>query len=171
LLLPSETRGPEAITFAHHIRSASGEYMRKKILIVEDNEDVALAFTVRFAGAGFEVRSVQTAVEGIKAIDLFEPDLVLLDLLVPGGGGYSVLKALRKAPHTERVPVIVMTGVEDKEYKARIRSFGVSAFVDKPCDPERLMAMTREYLVVGPKIEERILVKTRARRGRTSVES
>jgi two-component system chemotaxis response regulator CheY len=139
--------------------------MRKKILIVEDNEDVALAFTVRFAGAGFEVRSVQTAAEGVKAIDLFEPDFVLLDLLVPGGGGYSVLKALRKAPHTERVPVIVMTGLEDKEYKAKIRALGVSAFVEKPCDPERLMTMTRELLDAAPKIEDRILVKTRPRRG------
>jgi DNA-binding response OmpR family regulator len=144
--------------------------MRKKILIVEDNEDVALAFTVRFAGAGFEVRSVQTAVDGLKAIDLFEPDFVLLDLLVPGGGGYSVLKALRKAPHTERVPVIVMTGLEDKEYRAKIRSLGVNAFLEKPCDPERLMAMTREFLEVAPKIEDRILVKTRARRARASAE-
>jgi two-component system chemotaxis response regulator CheY len=139
--------------------------MRKKILIVEDNEDVALAFTVRFAGAGFEVRSVQTAAEGVKAVDLFEPDLVLLDLLVPGGGGYSVLKALRRAPHTERVPVIVMTGLDDKEYKAKIRALGVSAFLEKPCDPDRLMSMTRELLDAAPRIEDRILVKTRPRRG------
>jgi two-component system chemotaxis response regulator CheY len=139
--------------------------MRKKILIVEDNEDVALAFTVRFAGAGFEVRSVQTAAEGVKAVDLFEPDLVLLDLLVPGGGGYSVLKALRRAPHTERVPVIVMTGLDDQEYKAKIRALGVSAFLEKPCDPDRLMSMTRELLDAAPRIEDRILVKTRPRRG------
>jgi DNA-binding response OmpR family regulator len=139
--------------------------MRKKILIVEDNEDAALALTVRVAGAGFEARSVQTAAEGLKAIDLFEPDLVLLDLLVPGGGGFSVLKALREAPHTRLVPVIVMTGFEDREYKARIRSLGVNAFLEKACDPERLMAMIRELVEVSPRIEERILVKTRARRG------
>ena len=146
--------------------------MRKKILIVEDNEDVALGLTVRFAGAGFEVRSVATAVEGIKAIDLFEPDLVLLDLLVPGGGGYSVLKALRRAPHTAHVPVVVMTGLDDKEYKDKIRSLGVNAFLEKPCDPERLMSMSRDLLDVAPRIEERILVKTRAKRaGRAPVES
>ena len=138
--------------------------MRKKILIVEDNEDVALGLTVRFAGAGFEVRSVATAVEGIKAIDLFEPDLVLLDLLVPGGGGYSVLKALRHAPHTGHVPVVVMTGLDDKDYKDKIRALGVNAFVEKPCDPERLMAMSRDLLDIAPRIEERILVKTRAKR-------
>jgi len=140
--------------------------MRKKILIVEDNEDVALGLTVRFAGAGFEVRSVSTATDGLKAIDLFEPDLVLLDLLVPEGGGFSVLKALRRSPHTGRVPVIVMTGLDDKEYRDKIRSLGVSAFLEKPCDPERLMEMTRDMLDLAPKIEERILVKTRARRGR-----
>ncbi len=146
--------------------------MRKKILIVEDNEDVALGLTIRFAGAGFEVRSVATAVDGMKAIDLFEPDLVLLDLLVPGGGGYSVLKALRRAPHTGHVPVIIMTGLDDKEYKDKIRALGVNAFLEKPCDPERLMAMARDLLDIAPRIEERILVKTRARRaGRASVES
>jgi len=140
--------------------------MRKKILIVEDNEDVALGLTVRFAGAGFEVRSVSTAPDGVKALDLFEPDLLLLDLLVPEGGGFSVLKALRSSPHTGRVPVIVMTGLDDKEYRDKIRSLGVSAFLEKPCDPERLMEMTRDLLDLAPKIEERILVKTRARRDR-----
>ncbi|HZI89313.1 MAG TPA: response regulator [Candidatus Polarisedimenticolia bacterium] len=145
--------------------------MRKRVLIVEDNEDVALGLTVRFAGAGFEVRSVSTAADGIKAIDLFEPDLVLLDLLVPGGGGYAVLKALRKAPHMERVPVIVMTGLDDKDYKDRIRALGVSAYLEKPCDPDRLMTMSRELLDLVPRIEERILVKPRARRGgRASIE-
>jgi DNA-binding response OmpR family regulator len=64
-----------------------------------------------------------------------------------------------------------MTGLDDKEYKAKIRSLGVSAFLEKPCDPERLMAMTRELLETAPKIEDRILVKTRPRRGgRASVE-
>lgn len=144
--------------------------MRKRILIVEDNEDVALGLTVRFAGAGFEVRSVANASEGLKAIDLFEPELVLLDLLVPGGGGYSVLKALRRAPHTGNVPVIVMTGLEDKEYKDKIRALGVNAFLEKPCDPQRLMTMTRELLDLAPRIEERILVKTRARRARAPIE-
>ena len=139
--------------------------MRKKILIVEDNEDVALGLTVRFAGAGFEVRSVTNATDGVKAIDLFEPELVLLDLLVPGGGGFAVLQAMRRAPHTSNVPVIVMTGLDDKVYRDRIRALGVNAFLDKPCDPERLMTMTRDLLDVAPRIEERILVKTRARRG------
>src|SRR5258705_4477276 len=87
---------------------AAGEPMRKKILIVEDNEDVALGLTVRFAGAGFEVRSVTNATDGVKAIDLFEPELVLLDLLVPGGGGFAVLNAMRRATPTSNVPVIVM---------------------------------------------------------------
>lgn len=145
--------------------------MRKKILIVEDNEDVALGLTVRFAGSGFEVRSVTTAPEGLRAIDLFEPNLVLLDLLVPGGGGFSVLKALRKAPHTGNVPVIVMTGLEDREYKEKIRTLGVNAFLEKPCDPERLLTISRELLDIAPRIEEKILVKTRSRRGsRESVE-
>ena len=145
--------------------------MRKKILIVEDNEDVALGLTVRFAGAGFEVRSVTNATYGVKAIDLFEPELVLLDLLVPGGGGFAVLKAMRRAPHTSNVPVIVMTGLDDKDYRDRIRALGVNAFLNKPCDPERLMTMTRDLLDAAPRIEERILVKTRARRGkRESIE-
>ena len=138
--------------------------MAKKILIVEDNEDVALGLTVQFAGAGFEVRSVATAVDAVKAIDLFEPGLVILDLLIPGGGGYSVLKALKSAPHTSRVPVIVVTGLEDREYKERIRAFGVSAFMVKPCDPDALITKVRELLDIAPKIEERILIKARQRR-------
>ncbi len=138
--------------------------MRKKILIVEDNEDVALALTVRLAGVGFEVRSVASAPEALKAIDLFEPDLVVLDLLVPGGGGFSVLKALRASPHTSRVPVIVMTGLEDKDYKERIRALGVGAFLGKPCEPDELITRAKELLDLVPKIEEKILVKTRSRR-------
>ncbi len=138
--------------------------MRKKVLIVEDNEDVALGITIRLAGAGFDVRSVTTATEAIKAIDIFEPDLVILDLLVPKGGGYSVLKALRGASHTRMVPVIVMTGVEDEDYKKRIRDLGVSAFLEKPSEPGALIQIMRE-LMDAPKIEDRILIKSRARRG------
>jgi len=144
--------------------------MAKRILLVEDNEDVALALTVRLAGAGFEVRSMDTATGGIKALDVFEPDLVLLDLLVPEGGGFSVLKALRKAPHTRRVPVIVMTGLEDRDYEAKIRTLGVNALLYKPCDPEALLAMAREMLDLVPKIDDRILVKTRRRRAGNAVE-
>jgi two-component system chemotaxis response regulator CheY len=144
--------------------------MAKRILLVEDNEDVALALTVRLAGAGFEVRSMDTATGGIKALDVFEPDLVLLDLLVPEGGGFSVLKALRKAPHTRRVPVIVMTGLEDRDYEAKIRTLGVNALLYKPCDPEALLAMAREMLDLVPKIDDRILVKTRRRGARNAVE-
>ncbi len=146
--------------------------MAKKILIVEDNEDAALATTVQFAGAGFEVRSVSTAMDAVKAIDLFEPDLVILDLLIPGGGGYSVLKALRSAPHTSRVPVIVVTGLEDREYKERIRAFGIGAFLVKPCEPDALITKARELLDIAPKIEERILIKSRPRRrGDATVQS
>jgi two-component system chemotaxis response regulator CheY len=144
--------------------------MAKRILLVEDNEDVALALTVRLAGAGFEVRSMDTATGGIKALDVFEPDLVLLDLLVPEGGGFSVLKALRKAPHTRRVPVIVMTGLEDRDYEAKIRTLGVNALLYKPCDPEALLAIAREMLDLVPKIDDRILVKTRRRGARNAVE-
>ncbi|HYR51373.1 MAG TPA: response regulator [Candidatus Dormibacteraeota bacterium] len=144
--------------------------MAKRVLLVEDNEDVALALTVRLAGAGFEVRSVDTATGGIKALDVFEPDLVLLDLLVPEGGGFSVLKALRKAPHTRRVPVIVMTGLEDRDYEAKIRNLGVNALLYKPCDPEALLAMAREMLDLVPRIDDRILVKTRRTRTRAKAE-
>ena len=81
-----------------------------------------------------------------------------------------MLKALRKAPHTRRVPVIVMTGLEDRDYEAKIRSLGVNALLYKPCDPEALLAMTREMLDLVPRIDDRILVKTRRRRARNAVE-
>jgi len=144
--------------------------MRKKILVVEDNEDVALCLTVRFAGAGFEVRSVTTAPEAIRAIDLFEPELVMLDLLIPGGGGFSVLKALKASPHTSGIPILVMTGLEDRDYKERIRALGVNALLEKPCEPEVLLAKTRELLDIVPKIEEKILIKSRTRK-KASVQS
>jgi DNA-binding response OmpR family regulator len=145
--------------------------MRKKILIVEDNEDVALGLTVRFAGVGFEVRSVASAPEAIRAVDLFEPHLVILDLLIPGGGGFAVLKSLKAAPHTSRVPIIVTTGLDDHDYKERIRSLGVNALLEKPCEPEILLEKTRELLDIAPKIEEKILIKSRTRRGKASVGS
>src|SRR5205823_1587982 len=80
---------PRSFHQSSHTQEKSTD-MAKRVLLVEDNEDVALALTVRLAGAGFDVRSVDTATGGIKALDMFEPDLVLLDLLVPEGGGFSV---------------------------------------------------------------------------------
>ena len=83
---------------------------------------------------------------------------------------FRSLKALRKAPHTRRVPVIVMTALEDRDYEAKIRNLGVNALLYKPCDPEALLAMTREMLDLVPRIDDRILVKTRRRRAKNPAE-
>jgi len=76
----------------------------------------------------------------------FNPDLIMLDLMLPGGDGLVVLKRLWMIPSVKNIPVVVLTGVRDEGYKKKILEAGVSAYVEKPYDVEDLLSKIRGIL-------------------------
>ncbi|MGD1023447.1 MAG: response regulator [Candidatus Sulfotelmatobacter sp.] len=101
-----------------------------KILLVEDSKFLRLATERALARAGYNVTS---AVDGDEALQFARqtlPDLILLDMLLPKMSGPDVLKALKQDPATQAIPVVVMTGMSQKN-AARLQHDGAIGFLEK----------------------------------------
>lgn len=120
-----------------------------KILIVEDESDAAMLLEQRLAQNGLEAVIAHDVIEGIELLRKEEPDLVILDLMLPAGGGATVLKSLRSDPKTARTPVIVLTASHSPGYKQKILEEGVQAYMEKPYDGEELIAAIKGLLKKG----------------------
>ena len=117
-----------------------------KILVVDD-EDIILKILEReLFFDGFDVISAKNGASALVRIYQDQPDLVLLDLLMPVLDGYQVLKEIRANRSTNNLPVIVLTGVSDVESEQAAVKLGANYYVTKPWDPETLHAAIRVAL-------------------------
>lgn len=122
--------------------------MSKKVLIVEDDLDVAKILIVRFRAAGFEIRHVVDGMYAMKEAREFSPNVMVLDLMLPAGGGWGVLRHIRLSSHTSTIPVIVYTGMQDDDRMGEIEELGVQAYFLKPYDPQKIVEKA-EALMAG----------------------
>ena len=125
-----------------------------KILLVEDSKFLRLATERALARAGYEVSS---AIDGEEALRLAReklPDLILLDMLLPKMSGPDVLIALKKDPFTKAIPVVVITGMAQKNAE-RLRQDGAAGFLEKSAleldrGSQKLLTAVREILTKLP---------------------
>jgi len=118
----------------------------KKILIVDDERDIVKALTIRLRGAGYDV---VTAFDGAQAIFVAhkeKPDVILLDIRMPAGDGFSVAEKLRDSTHTLSIPIIFLSGSPEKDAQERAMELGSRFFIKKPYDPEELLDAIRRVL-------------------------
>lgn len=108
--------------------------MSKKILIVEDDMDFANLVGTRLTQAGYATCAAKDGGEALKKIETEKPDLILLDIIMPGMDGYSFLKEMK---NRYSVPVIVLTG--KKYMKELFKTEGVSDYIVKPFEDEDLL--------------------------------
>ncbi|MGB2601741.1 MAG: response regulator [Candidatus Omnitrophota bacterium] len=125
-----------------------GEEKKRKILIVEDEPDAAKVLEKRVLDAGFESVIAYDAYAGIKTIREELPDIILLDLMLPAGGGLSILQNLNLFPGGKPVPVIVITGIGDDTYRQKVMDLGADAYFEKPYESEQIINKIRELLDV-----------------------
>lgn len=113
--------------------------MPKKILIIEDDQDIAMMLATVLRLGGYEAIHAPDAVGATSAANRQHPDAILLDLMLPGGGGLTVLQRLRSMIPTAFIPVIVVTasGITGREETLKA---GAQAFLNKPVDPDELLA-------------------------------
>lgn len=114
--------------------------MPKRILIIEDDRDLASLLAARLIAAGFEVHHAADALMGLQAAQRFTPQLIILDLGLPAGGGRSLLERLRASIVIGAIPVVVLTASEDQALKAQILQLGVAAYMHKPYDATQVLA-------------------------------
>jgi len=109
-----------------------------RILVVDDNIDVAESMSVLLELEGHQVQTVYTAHDALEAARNFQPDVVLLDIGLPGMDGYEVAKRLRAFPETCKVLIIALTGYGREEDRARSKAAGFDQHLVKPVEPEVL---------------------------------
>tara|TARA_B100000315_G_C14368228_1_gene491724 strand:+ start:384 stop:758 length:375 start_codon:yes stop_codon:yes gene_type:complete len=112
---------------------------KKTILIVEDEVDAAKTLAAALKTHDFEVQFAPDAIFGAQEAVEKKPDLILLDLIIPAGGGLAVLERVRNSVHLQGVPVIVLTGSENPIHKGRAEALGISAYRTKPYAIEELI--------------------------------
>jgi len=111
----------------------------KRILIVDDERDIVKALTIRLRRAGYEVVTAFDGAQGIFMAHKEKPDLIILDIRMPAGNGFSVAEKLKESVNTLAIPVIFLTGSPEKNSEEKAMALGARFYVKKPYDPEELL--------------------------------
>jgi DNA-binding response OmpR family regulator len=123
---------------------------KKKIMIVDDDPDIRLALSIRLKANGYEIGlaadSTSAMTIGIKE----KPDLIILDLGLPGGDGFLLMERLKKMPLLERAPIIVLSAWDAATNKERALREGAAAYFQKPENDEALLAAIQRALNEPP---------------------
>ena len=113
--------------------------IRPTILVVDDYPDTLDGWTLSLQGAGFDVVTATDGIEALATAQAIVPDLVVLDLELPGRSGYDVATLLRQNPATRHIPLIAATGFSHEARLERARRVGFDVIMVKPCDPVDLI--------------------------------
>jgi two-component system, cell cycle response regulator DivK len=120
--------------------------MTHVILVVEDNERNLKLLRDVLEYAGYEVRVARTAEDGLTLAAKEPPDLVLMDLQLPGIDGMEALRRLRQNPRTADIPVVAVTAQAMKQDRERILDAGFDGYVEKPISVRTFPDQVRSFL-------------------------
>ena len=121
--------------------------MAETILIIDDEPDALKLFGYAFHRQGYTVLAARSGQEGLDLIAKEPPDLLVLDLMMPGMDGYEVCRRIRENPETKRLPIIVLTAKVDTSDKVAGFEVGADDYVTKPVPLPELLARVRALLV------------------------
>ena len=126
-------------------RQALDSPSRTKVLLVEDDEATCTMYATALRMEGFQVRTAADGLVALQTLEVFEPDVVILDLRLPIASGFEVLHELRASRARGTLPVIAVSGHERGLAQAR-RNPDFYAALQKPFDPNDLIGVTRRAL-------------------------
>jgi two-component system phosphate regulon response regulator PhoB len=109
------------------------------ILVVDDERDITALVAYHLARAGYRVTTAGTGIAALDAVTIDPPDLVVLDLMLPGRSGYDVLDEIRRRETTRDVGVVVLTARRDEADRIRGLAGGADDYLTKPFSPEELV--------------------------------
>lgn len=118
----------------------------KKILIIEDDPDELVSLSQILKRSGYITIGAPTGEEGLKKFKEKKPDLVILDVMLPGIDGWEVLRRIKSGIKSRKVPVIMLTGKSEDEDKIRGYEFGADFYVAKPYNVNTLLPIIREII-------------------------
>jgi two-component system CheB/CheR fusion protein len=115
--------------------------LRKRVLVVDDNVDAAESVAMILRLTGYDVRCTYDGVSALDAAKAYHPDVVVLDIGLPGISGYEVARRLRLDPEFEETPLVAVTGYGQDVDRRRSQSAGIDYHLTKPVDPATLQQL------------------------------
>ena len=112
-----------------------------KILLVEDNKKLSMAVGIRLKANGFTFATCTDAISAVSKAVSFEPDLVMLDINLPGGDGFLVAERLMQLDVTSNTPFIFITASKKSGLREKAMGMGAVGFLEKPFDSNQLMEL------------------------------
>jgi CheY-like chemotaxis protein len=122
----------------------SGPAERRPALVVDDDPNMQRWVGAVLQPAGYQVVTAADAVSALMLVRSSLPELIVLDLGLPAGGGHSFLERLRKLASFQQTPVIVLSGKVTPEARRQLTPLGVTAFLEKPITPQAFLKAVRE---------------------------
>jgi CheY-like chemotaxis protein len=114
--------------------------LRGRVLVADDDPRHRKLMDTVLHAEGYEVRSVESGVAALAAIAGEAPDVLLLDLMMPGMDGFEVVRRLKADPATRRIPIVMVTALDDDASRARLAAAGVVDVLTKPVEHWQLKA-------------------------------
>ncbi len=116
------------------------------VLVIEDEEDILALIHFNLVKSGLHVECALTGEEGYKKARDYKPDLILLDLMLPGMDGLEVCNRLRQAPETKDCPIIMLTAKSEEHDIVKGLGLGADDYITKPFSPQVLLARVRAVM-------------------------
>ncbi len=117
-----------------------------KILLIEDEEDLSKLLLLRFRKAGFEADSANNGKTGLEKAISFHPDLILLDVIMPGMDGWQVCEKIKKTPDLKQTHVFMVTAAPSVELEEKAKLLGADGIIFKPFENQELMNLVSKLI-------------------------
>jgi two-component system phosphate regulon response regulator PhoB len=151
--VPTPTAGPLDLMELELVDEAEGDGVRRQgrgggtcVLLVEDEDQLRRVMKDLLEREGYVVAEARDGGQALDQVDRFAPDVIILDLNLPGLDGYSVLSQIRSRPATRDIPVMVLTAKGDEDTEVRVFELGADDFITKPFRARALSARLEAVL-------------------------
>lgn len=120
--------------------------MSQRVLIIDDEVNIVISLEFLLEQAGYQVRVAHNGEEGLEQIAAFEPDLVLLDVMMPRLNGFDLCRRVRENPAWQQVKIIMLTAKGREVEVAKGLALGANAYITKPFSTKELLSQVRHIL-------------------------
>ena len=121
--------------------------MAQKIAIIEDDQAISQMYRFKFEGEGFTVETAENGRLGLELVEKMQPDIILLDLMMPEMNGDEMLAAVRKTDWGKNIKVIILTNMGEQEIPENVKKLGVAAVILKAdMTPRQVAELVKKQL-------------------------